>query len=281
MICKLVTYGETRQAALDTMVTALDSYVIKGVTHNIPLLRDIVTEKRFVAGDISTKYLPTVYPEGFAGKSLTDGENQELCAMAAAIYIKDQMVSRTFSDNSRIPLDKSAPTSWSLIVKSGNKPILMKASLDGNKINMEIEGKALSISDDFTYSSPLIETNINGNNRIFQLSSRQGGGKYQLRYFGTVFQVSVMDEFASKMMDLMPEKVEADISTLILAPMPGMLKSVSAQVGQAVSEGQELCVLEAMKMQNSLVAGKTGKIKAVNFKEGQTVDEGDVIVELE
>ena len=44
-----------------------------------------------------------------------------------------------------------------------------------------------------------------------------------------------MDEFASKMMDLMPEKEEADISTLVLAPMPGMLKSVSVQVGQAVS----------------------------------------------
>uniref|UniRef100_K1PAY7 Propionyl-CoA carboxylase alpha chain, mitochondrial n=1 Tax=Magallana gigas TaxID=29159 RepID=K1PAY7_MAGGI len=67
MICKLVTYGSNRQEALDVMVKALDSYVIKGVTHNIPLLRDIVTEERFVAGNISTNYLPTVYPDGFKG----------------------------------------------------------------------------------------------------------------------------------------------------------------------------------------------------------------------
>ncbi|CAG2202224.1 PCCA [Mytilus edulis] len=237
MICKLVTYGENRQAALDTMVTALDSYVIRGVTHNIPLLRDIVTEKRFVAGDISTNYLPSVYPDGFPGKVLSADENNDLCAMAVAIYIKDQL--------------------------------------------MDIGGRTISISSDINFTTPLIETDINGNHRIFQLSQRIGGGKYNLRFFGTVFPVSVMDEFTSKMLEYLPERAEADISTLISAPMPGMLKSVTAIVGESVAEGQEVCVLEAMKMQNSLVAAKTGKIKAVNFKEGQTVDEGDVIVELE
>lgn len=68
MICKLVTYGPSREAALSTMARALDSYVIRGVTHNIPLLRDIITEKRFVSGDISTKYLTETYPDGFKGR---------------------------------------------------------------------------------------------------------------------------------------------------------------------------------------------------------------------
>lgn len=281
MICKLVTYGENRQAALDTMVTALDSYVIRGVTHNIPLLRDVVTEDKFVAGDISTNYLPTVYPDGFAGKVLSEEENKELCALAAAIYIKDQLLARTFSNQSRITLSTDCPKEWSLVVNSQNQPISIQAQCKDGKINMNIGGTHLSISDDIDLSTPLIKTQINGNLRIFQLSQRKGGGKYNLRFFGTVFPVTVMDEFANKMMEHMPEKVEADISTLILAPMPGMLKSVTAEVGKPVSEGQEVCVLEAMKMQNSLVAAKMGKVKAVFFKEGMTVDEGDVIVELE
>uniref|UniRef100_A0A0B7B7K3 Biotin carboxylase n=1 Tax=Arion vulgaris TaxID=1028688 RepID=A0A0B7B7K3_9EUPU len=71
MISKLVTYGRDRTAALDTMVKALDSYVIKGVTHNVPLLRDVITESRFVRGDISTNYLPEVFPDGFKGKQLS------------------------------------------------------------------------------------------------------------------------------------------------------------------------------------------------------------------
>lgn len=67
MICKLITYGATRDEALGIMAQALDAYVIRGVTHNVPLLRDIITEPRFVSGDITTKYLPEVYPEGFQG----------------------------------------------------------------------------------------------------------------------------------------------------------------------------------------------------------------------
>ncbi|VDI35031.1 propionyl-CoA carboxylase alpha chain [Mytilus galloprovincialis] len=282
MICKLVTYGENRQAALDTMVTALDSYVIRGVTHNIPLLRDIVTEKRFVAGDISTNYLPSVYPDGFPGKVLSADENNDLCAIAVAIYIKDQLVARTFTNQTRIPMDTNAPTEWALVVNQpGGESVSVKATLTDGQINMDIGGRTISISSDINFTTPLIETDINGNHRIFQLSQRIGGGKYNLRFFGTVFPVSVMDEFTSKMLEYLPERAEADISTLISAPMPGMLKSVTAIVGESVAEGQEVCVLEAMKMQNSLVAAKTGKIKAVNFKEGQTVDEGDVIVELE
>ncbi|XP_063428386.1 propionyl-CoA carboxylase alpha chain, mitochondrial-like [Mytilus trossulus] len=282
MICKLVTYGENRQAALDTMVTALDSYVIRGVTHNIPLLRDIVTEKRFVAGDISTNYLPSVYPDGFPGKVLSADENNDLCAMAVAIYIKDQLVARMFTNQTRIPMDTNAPTEWALVVNQpGGDSVSVKATLTDGQINMDIGGRTISISSDINFTTPLIETDINGNHRIFQLSQRMGGGKYNLRFFGTVFPVSVMDEFTSKMLEYLPERADADISTLISAPMPGMLKSVTAVVGESVAEGQEVCVLEAMKMQNSLVAAKTGKIKAVNFKEGQTVDEGDVIVELE
>lgn len=49
------------------MSTALDQYEIRGVTHNIPLLKDVIEEKRFRSGDISTKYLQEVYPDGFEG----------------------------------------------------------------------------------------------------------------------------------------------------------------------------------------------------------------------
>jgi len=72
-----------------------------------------------------------------------------------------------------------------------------------------------------------------------------------------------------------------DMSSIIMAPMPGMLKSVDVQVGDTVAEGQEVAILEAMKMQNSLVASKMAKVKKVNFKAGETVNEGDVIVEFE
>ena len=67
-----------------------------GVTNNIPLLRDIITEERFVSGDISTKYLPQVYPEGFKGKQLKDSERESLVALAACVAVKGALRDRSF-----------------------------------------------------------------------------------------------------------------------------------------------------------------------------------------
>uniref|UniRef100_A0A670YTQ2 Propionyl-CoA carboxylase subunit alpha n=1 Tax=Pseudonaja textilis TaxID=8673 RepID=A0A670YTQ2_PSETE len=68
MISKLITYGSNRNEALQRMEEALDNYVIRGVTHNIALLREVIKHPRFIQGDISTKFLPEVYTEGFKGE---------------------------------------------------------------------------------------------------------------------------------------------------------------------------------------------------------------------
>ena len=104
MICKLVTYGDTRQQALDTMTKALDNYVIRGVTNNISLLRDIVTEEKFGKGDISTKYLSQVYPQGFKGKELNSKEEASLVAIAAIVFAKNQIRSFQFTNSNRLVL---------------------------------------------------------------------------------------------------------------------------------------------------------------------------------
>lgn len=58
----------------------------------------------------------------------------------------------------------------------------------------------------------------------------------------------------------MPEKKQIDLASNLISPMPGIVKSVSVKVGQRVSDGQEVCVVEAMKMQNKLTAGRAGVV---------------------
>ncbi|KAI8770519.1 propionyl-CoA carboxylase alpha chain, mitochondrial-like [Biomphalaria glabrata] len=281
MICKLVTYGRDRTAAMDNMIQALDSYVIKGVTHNIPLLRDILTEERFVKGDISTNYLPEVFPDGFKGKVLSVKESQELTALACAIYLKDQQRCRAFQNQKRIPNVSSSINSWSLNVIINKARINAHASKlpDGYKI--VINSDVYEIKGNLSFTSPLMEVCLNGDQRLLQVHNRLGGGKYDLRYHGTVYPVKVMDDLAFNLSQYMLEKKVLDTSAMVLAPMPGLLKSVSVKAGDMVAENQEVCVLEAMKMQNSLVSLKVAKVKKVLFKSGDTVNEGDVIVELE
>lgn len=91
LICKLATHGETRQEAIQLMVQALDEYVIKGVTHNIPLLRAVFAHPRFQDGrQITTHFLAEEYPNGFQTERIDDRSMQQLAAVTSALWIKKQ-----------------------------------------------------------------------------------------------------------------------------------------------------------------------------------------------
>uniref|UniRef100_A0A4W6C0K5 Propionyl-CoA carboxylase alpha chain, mitochondrial n=1 Tax=Lates calcarifer TaxID=8187 RepID=A0A4W6C0K5_LATCA len=244
MISKLVTYGATRSEALARMEDALDNYVIRGVTHNIPLLREIITHPRFISGDISTNFLPEVYPDGFKGHQLEADTRRELLASAAALYITAQLRSQRF-------LGELSPVEcnhWELCVELGEQRHVLEITKSGN---------------------------------VYTCLSRDASGNIVLQYLGTSFQVRVLSKLAAELNSYMPEKVPEDTSSILRSPMPGTMVAVSVKPGDTVAEGQEICVIEAMKMQNSLTAVKQAKVKSVHCKPGDTVGEGDLLVELE
>uniref|UniRef100_A0A8C3LBP9 Propionyl-CoA carboxylase alpha chain, mitochondrial n=1 Tax=Chrysolophus pictus TaxID=9089 RepID=A0A8C3LBP9_CHRPC len=240
MISKLITYGSNRAEALRRMEEALDNYVIRGVTHNISLLREVIIHPRFVQGDISTKFLPEVYPDGFKGHQLTDHERRELLATAACLYV----------------------------------PCLVSQQV-------EVDGMKLNVTSEWNLALPLLSVTIDGTQRTVQRLSRDASGKTSIQFLGTVYKLQVLTKAAAELSKYMPEKAAEDTSSILRSPMPGAVVAVSVKPGDMVSEGQEICVIEAMKMQNSMIAAKTGKVKAVHCKAGDTVGEGDLLVELE
>nr|XP_020657261.1 propionyl-CoA carboxylase alpha chain, mitochondrial isoform X1 [Pogona vitticeps] len=230
MISKLITYGSNRAEALQRMEEALDNYVIRGVAHNIALLREVITHPRFIQGDINTKFLPEVYPEGFKGHKLTDPEKRELLVTAASLYVAVQLRSQRFLGTPRVSVAQPDASKWELSVQLG----------------------------DSTHSV---------------IAQRQGST--------FLHKLRILTKLAAELNKYMPEKVAEDSTSILRSPMPGAVVAVSVKPGDMVAEGQEICVIEAMKMQNSLVAAKTGKVKAVYCKAGETVGEGDELVELE
>uniref|UniRef100_A0A8C3XML1 Propionyl-CoA carboxylase alpha chain, mitochondrial n=1 Tax=Chelydra serpentina TaxID=8475 RepID=A0A8C3XML1_CHESE len=201
MISKLITYGSDRAEALQRMEEALDNYVIRGVTHNIALLREVIIHPRFVQGNISTKFLPDVYPDGFKGHKLTDLEKRELLAIATSLYV-------------------------SCLVSQ----------------QVEVDGMKLNVTNEWNLASPLSSVTIDGTHRTIQ---------YKLR---------ILTKLAAELSKYMPEKAVEDTTSILRSPMPGAVVAVSVKPGDLVSEGQEICVIEAMKMQNSLIAAKSGKV---------------------
>ncbi|XP_035582395.1 propionyl-CoA carboxylase alpha chain, mitochondrial isoform X2 [Zalophus californianus] len=265
MISKLITYGSDRTEALKRMEDALDNYVIRGVTHNIALLREVIINSRFIEGDINTKFLSDVYPDGFKGHKLTESERNQLLAIASSLFVAFQLRAQHFQEhgNSRVPIIKPQVANWELSIKLHDEVHTVIASNSGPTFSVEVDGSKLNVTSTWNLASPLLAVNVDGTQRTIQ------------------YQVHILTKLAAELNKFMPEKVAEDTSSILRSPMPGVVVAVSVKPGDMVAEGQEICVIEAMKMQNSMTAGKTGKVKSVHCKAGDTVGEGDLLVELE
>jgi len=261
MICKLVTYGPDRQSALNTMSRALDNYVIRGVTNNISLLRDIVTEDNFVKGDISTAYLTKIYPEGFKGKTLNAQQKNNLIALAAIVYSKEILRSREFL-NSASMLGSKPNKTFEFVVVENEQNHSVRITKRDDSFELNINGNTdIKINDSFNLSDEIININLNGqtdDQLTMQLISKESNGAISLQYLGTKFKLQVYTKNSFDKLKYMKPKPKIDLSSQILSPMPGIVKSIAVTVGQKVLEGHEICTVEAMKMQNKLNASKTG-----------------------
>ncbi|XP_023620691.1 propionyl-CoA carboxylase alpha chain, mitochondrial isoform X2 [Myotis lucifugus] len=283
MISKLITYGSDRTEALKRMEDALDNYVIRGVIHNIALLREVIINSRFIKGDINTKFLSDVYPDGFKGHKLTESERNQLLAIASSLFVASQLRAQHFQEheNSRVPIVKPQVANWELSIKLNDEVHTVVASNNGKTFSVEVDGSKLNVTSTWNLASPLLSVNVDGTQRTIQCLSREAGGNMSIQFLGTVYKVHILTKLAAELNRFMLEKVAEDTSSTLRSPMPGLVVAVSVKPGDMVSEGQEICVIEAMKMQNSMTAGKTGKVKSVHCKAGDTVGEGDLLVELQ
>jgi propionyl-CoA carboxylase alpha chain len=103
---------------------------------------------------------------------------------------------------------------------------------------------------------------------------------YELAHAGIRAKTYVYTEREAALAALMPEKAPPDTSKLLLCPMPGQVKAIHVSAGQEVKEGEALCVVEAMKMENILRAEREGVVKAVKAKPGDSLAVDAVIMEF-
>nr|XP_030712674.1 propionyl-CoA carboxylase alpha chain, mitochondrial isoform X2 [Globicephala melas] len=189
MISKLITYGSDRREALKRMEDALDNYVIRGVTHNIALLREVIINSRFVKGDINTKFLSDVYPDGFKGHQLTENERNQLLAIASSLFVASQLRAHHFQEdeNSRVPIVKPQVANWELSVKLHDEVYTVVASNSGPTFSVEVDESKLNVTGAWNLASPLLSVNVDGTQRMIQCLSREAGGNMSIQFLGTVY----------------------------------------------------------------------------------------------
>ena len=282
MIAKLVSHGADRQQAIELQSDALDAFVIDGVGHNIPFLAALMQHPRWRAGKLSTGFIAEEFKRGFKSP-LPEGEQLELfAAVAIAIDHLGNARRREISQQMNGPVVRFASRR---IARVGAQvmPALVEGGL-GEPIKVSfLDGKdkprkPLELDSAWWPGEPVWRGVVRGKRVAVQVRPVLNG--YDLFYKGIDARCFVYTEREAELVALMPEKVAADTAKLVLCPMPGLVKAVYVVPGQRVKQGEALCVVEAMKMENILRAEREGEVKTIKAKPGDSLAVDAVIMEF-
>ncbi|MCH7937985.1 MAG: acetyl/propionyl/methylcrotonyl-CoA carboxylase subunit alpha [Proteobacteria bacterium] len=275
LIAKLITYGPTREEATARMSGALDRFHISGVRHNIGFLAALIAHPRFAEGRLSTDFIAEEYPDGFHSQDLTPEDPRLLIAVAACIHrayqARASMISGQTAGRERVVADD-----WLVILHGDAVPVRIKPTDGGYEL--VVEGEDILIETTWKLGQPLFRGTLRGSG--FCLQVERQGVAYRLIHGGAEAEVLVLSPRHAELQALMPVKEAPETSKSLLSPMPGLLISLSVEEGQEVKAGEELAVIEAMKMENVLRAERDGIVAAIKAGPGDSLAVDQVILEF-
>ncbi len=266
MIAKLAAFGENRELATARLSAALDGFVISGVSNNLDFLAAILRRDAFRKGKLSTAFIAREFPGGFTGVDPSPREIEEAVAAAAAMH--------------RIALENFArgtiSTAW--VVMLDGKPHAVEIAREGSRFIVNYGKKRHEVIASWRPGADLFQAEIDGSLACFRVERRGLG--YRLARGGANYTAQILLPRAAELLGRMRPKPAADLSRHLLSPMPGLLVSLAVREGQAVKAGEELAVVEAMKMENVLRAERDGKVTKLRAKPGDSLAADQVILEF-
>ena len=281
MIAKLIVHGLDRDDAIRKMREALNAFVIRGVSSNIPFQSALLAHPKFVAGQFNTGFIAEHYPKGFSAALVPHDEPNFLLMLAGAAHRR--MRERASRITGQLPGHELEIGEEFVIVltdEQGQRAQTPVRVTDGDgSYRVTIAGKTAKLR----FAGPLREVAVSGeiDGRPFHAQIERIGLHYRIIHNGLQVDARVLSARAAELEALMPFKAPPDLSKYLLSPMPGLLVDVAVQPGQKVLAGEKLAVIEAMKMENILVAQQDGVVAKVAASKGESLSVDQVILEFQ
>ena len=276
MIAKLCTWAPNRAEAIEQMRIALDRFEVEGIGHNLPFLSAVMDHKKFVSGNITTAFIAEEFSEGFTGVDLNNDKIKQLAACAAAMN-RVAEIRRTKVSGRMDNHERRVGDDWVVQIDGKVFPVFVSADTAGANVMFE-DGTSIRVSGDWQPGKKLANMSANDDKLVIKIGKLTGG--FRMRTRGADLRVLVQTPRQAELSKYMREKVPPDTSKLLLCPMPGLIVKVDVEVGQEVQEGQPLCTVEAMKMENILRAERKGIVAKINSHVGDSLAVDDVILEF-
>jgi propionyl-CoA carboxylase alpha chain len=276
MIAKLITHGTTRDAAIERMRHAINEFYIRGVSHNISFLGALVEHPRFIEGRLSTNFIAEEYPDGFNAANVVHDEPGLLIATCGAIHRRYRERAAKITGQ-LAGYEPNVEKDWVIVIGREKYAISVLPADGGYKV--VCGDMSYQVATDWQFGQPLFRGHINGAEICVQVERRHLS--YRLFHWGTQVEAIVLSARAAELLALMPPKEPTVSTKYLLSPMPGLLARIVVVAGEEVKAGQDLAVVEAMKMENSLLAERDGKVYRILVQVGESLAVDQPIIEFE
>jgi propionyl-CoA carboxylase alpha chain len=287
MIAKLIVHGKDRLDAIAKMREALNGFVIRGISSNIPFQAALLAHPKFVAGDFNTGFIAEHYAHGFKAEDVPHGDPDFLVALAA--FVRRKSRERAAGLSGQLPgYGVKVGHDFCVIVLSATgqhvyKPVHVDEVVGQlGSAMVTVAGKRYAMSSPSRLNDICITGECNG--QAFTAQIERGTPRNPLalvvQHNGTRIETMVVSPRMAELHALMPFKAPADMSKYVLSPMPGLLVDVAVQAGQKVQAGERVAVIEAMKMENVLFAAADGVVSKVLASKGESLVVDQPIVEF-
>ena len=288
MIAKLIVHGKDRNEAIAKMREALNGFVIRGISSNIPFQAALLAHPKFVTGEFNTGFIAEHYAHGFRAEDVPHDDHDFLAALAA--FVRRKSRERAAGLSGQLPgYDVKVGQDYTVVeLGQGGNNRYVQVHVDefvgkSGVAQITVDGKSYAIESNSRLNDIRIEGICNG--KPFTAQVERGTLKnplaLQVQHNGTRIEALVMSPRMAELHKLMPFKAPPDLSRFVISPMPGLLVEVSVQPGQKVQAGERVAVIEAMKMENVLFAAQDGVVKKVVAAKGESLTVDQMIVEFE
>jgi len=288
MIAKLSTWGKDRKSAIKCMEKALDEFCISGLKNNLSFLSSIYLNPKFVDGEISTAFIEKEFKNGFKGLPIKQYKSLFeiiILTLSAESDIRDLNLKK-FDKRTSVELfdffDNKKYVSDEYIVKLDNKMFEISKS-DGNLYLLDKMYNKLRIHHEIDFQTNLINIKIYEDDQILLstfLKLNYCFPYYQIDFRGSSAKGITRDSVNLELSKFMKKVDDEENKNSLICPMPGKLIELFVKVGDQVEVGQNLCIVEAMKMENTLQSALKGQVKKINFKVNDLLKVDDIIIEF-
>jgi len=289
MIAKLIVHGRDRDDAIAKMREALNGFVIRGISSNIPFQSALLAHPDFRSGDFNTGFIAQHYGSGFHAEDVPHDDPDFLVALAG--FIRRKAREREAGITGQLPGHEVRIEHDYVAVVNEGQGNFSRHPLSITEYVGSLGEALVAIGGHKQYrivsQSRLNDTRIVGtvDGRPFVAQAERGTPKaplaYRIQHNGRAIEVTVLSPRAAELHRLMPYKAPPDTSKLLLSPMPGLLVHVAVEPGQRVQAGERLAVIEAMKMENILTATQDVTVAEVLAKVGESLAVDQPIVRFE